>query len=182
MLNNADHKHWHFGGELELIPRFADKHHPVALVLICGHDVEFQHIVVVHLKWTDGFMYLEWFLHWLWQPKIQPNHYTDLPYLWCVLFWPVREIYIATMLAHHWSKAGPWGNDVPCKNSWKEKHCVSDRTDVVPDVFFFVFFCQIICGMCYLSLRARWSLQGIRIKFMSITMMDVFTLYGSNSL
>lgn len=31
-------------------PCFADKHHPVALVLICCHDVEFQHIVVIHLK------------------------------------------------------------------------------------------------------------------------------------
>lgn len=30
-------------------PCFADKHHPVALVLICCHDVEFQHTVVVHL-------------------------------------------------------------------------------------------------------------------------------------
>lgn len=33
-----------------IIPCFADKHHPVALILVRCHDVEFQYIVVVHLK------------------------------------------------------------------------------------------------------------------------------------
>lgn len=31
-------------------PGFADKHHPVAFVLVRRHDVELQHVVVVHLK------------------------------------------------------------------------------------------------------------------------------------
>lgn len=69
-------------------PRLSDKHHPVAFILICSHNVELQHVVVVHL-----------------------------PYLRCVFFEPIREIHIATVLSHHWSEAGPRRNDVPCKNS-----------------------------------------------------------------
>lgn len=73
---------------LFMCPRLADKHHPVAFVLIRRHNVELQHVVVVHL-----------------------------PYLRCVLFWPVGKIHTTTMLAHHWSKTGPWWNHVSCKNA-----------------------------------------------------------------
>lgn len=53
-MNNSNNSTAGYDLCAEIAPCFADKHHPVALVLICRHNGEFQHVVVVHLKETNG--------------------------------------------------------------------------------------------------------------------------------
>lgn len=50
IVYTAIHREMYENFYVVIIPCFADEHHPVAFIFVCCHNVEFQHVVVIHLK------------------------------------------------------------------------------------------------------------------------------------
>lgn len=79
-----------------VMPCFADKHHPVALILICCDDVELQRIVVVHLRCRQRAIFFSFELSYtvLLQHCYRPSKFAAC-------------LFLASQRGPHYCSAGP---------------------------------------------------------------------------
>lgn len=139
--------------QLCVIPCFADKHHPVALVLIRCHNVEFQHIVVVHLK-EKCFLYCNGFA--LTVITHSPTKASALTFHICgVSFSGQSE---RSTLLQCWPTIGPKQvlGGMTSRGKTPKAHFVRNLNDGLPNVF--------LSPMCYLYYIYFFLIHGILIN------------------